>query len=141
MEPTADESATTTSAMASPKRSLSPQDGEQSQSKRARIDSSDDIEMKLDESADPGDTGASERPSQSSDQLDFSPFISTVPSLHGQARQGIQRSVAMVLEHDGFDSATPEAMESFTHLVESCTSVTTLVLPSHCAQLTSTSQT
>lgn len=75
--------------------------------------------MKSDGSADLGDTAAA-RSAQSSDQLDFSSFISTMPSLHGQARESIQRSVAMVLNHDGFDSATPEAMESFTQLVESC---------------------
>lgn len=98
----------------SPKRSLSPQEGEQPQLKRARTESSEDVEMRLDA---PG----SEHEAQSSDQLDFSSFISTMPSLHDQARQSMQRSIAMVLNHDGFDSATPEAMESFTQLVESCT--------------------
>ncbi|KAG6001140.1 hypothetical protein E4U21_004674 [Claviceps maximensis] len=41
-----------------------------------------------------------------------------VPSRHANARVGIQRSIAMVLKHDGFVSSTPEAMESFTSLVE-----------------------
>ena len=44
----------------------------------------------------------------------------TTPTPHFQARAGIQRSIAMVLAHDGFDSATPEAMESFTQLIETC---------------------
>jgi len=43
-----------------------------------------------------------------------------VPSRHSNARAGIQRSIAMVLKHDGFVSSTPEAMESFTGLVETC---------------------
>jgi hypothetical protein len=40
---------------------------------------------------------------------------------HHQTRCAIQRSIALVLKHDGFQSATPEAMESFTSLVETCT--------------------
>ncbi|KAG5992430.1 hypothetical protein E4U54_003646 [Claviceps lovelessii] len=43
---------------------------------------------------------------------------SMVSSRHANARVGIQRSIAMVLKHDGFASSTPEAMESFTSLVE-----------------------
>jgi hypothetical protein len=39
---------------------------------------------------------------------------------HHQIRCTIQRSIALVLKHDGFQSATPEAMESFTSLVEAC---------------------
>jgi transcription initiation factor TFIID subunit 8 len=42
----------------------------------------------------------------------------SAPTYHSLSRQGIQRSIAMVLKHDGFDSATPEAMESFTAMVE-----------------------
>lgn len=45
---------------------------------------------------------------------------SMVSSRHANARVGIQRSIAMVLKHDGFASSTPEAMESFTSLVETC---------------------
>lgn len=45
---------------------------------------------------------------------------SLAPSHHANARAGIQRSIAMVLKHDGFASASPEAMESFTGLVETC---------------------
>ncbi|QPG98158.1 hypothetical protein C2857_007319 [Epichloe festucae Fl1] len=43
---------------------------------------------------------------------------SLAPSHHANARVGIQRSIAMVLKHDGFNSSTPEAMESFTGIVE-----------------------
>ncbi|QUC20450.1 uncharacterized protein UV8b_04691 [Ustilaginoidea virens] len=43
---------------------------------------------------------------------------SLAPTHHANARAGIQRSIAMVLRHDGFASSTPEAMESFTGLVE-----------------------
>ncbi|EFY96328.1 Transcription initiation factor TFIID subunit 8 [Metarhizium brunneum] len=43
---------------------------------------------------------------------------SFAPTHHANARTGIQRSIALVLKHDGFSSATPEAMESFTALVE-----------------------
>lgn len=45
---------------------------------------------------------------------------SLAPSHHANARVGIQRSIAMVLKHDGFNSSTPEAMESFTGIVETC---------------------
>ncbi|KAG6060308.1 hypothetical protein E4U17_004617 [Claviceps sp. LM77 group G4] len=45
-----------------------------------------------------------------------------VPSRDANARVGIQRSIAMILKHDGFSSSTPEAMESFTYLVETCES-------------------
>lgn len=102
----------------SPKRSTPPSEGEQPQPKRARTDTSEDVEMKVDTPSTEG--RAPEQEARGSDQLDFSSFISTMPSLHDQARQGIQRSIALVLNHDGFDSATPEAMESFTQLVESC---------------------
>jgi hypothetical protein len=47
---------------------------------------------------------------------------SLTPTVHHFARSGIQRSIALVLAHDGFQSATPEALESFTGLVEQCTS-------------------
>ncbi|KAG6031177.1 hypothetical protein E4U41_007666 [Claviceps citrina] len=45
---------------------------------------------------------------------------SLVQSHYANARAGIRRSIAMVLKHDGFSSSTPEAMESFTNLVETC---------------------
>lgn len=53
---------------------------------------------------------------------------SLMPTQHSQARAGIQRSIALVLNHDGFGSASPEALESFTEMVETCT-------PTSCASL------
>lgn len=49
---------------------------------------------------------------------DGHPIVSCLPNAHFQSRQAIQRSIALVLSHDGFESTTPEAMESFTQLVE-----------------------
>ncbi|KAG5934685.1 hypothetical protein E4U59_006053 [Claviceps monticola] len=49
---------------------------------------------------------------------DVTAVESQVPSRDANARAGIQRSIAMILQHDGFASSTPEAMESFTCLVE-----------------------
>lgn len=49
---------------------------------------------------------------------------SSLATQHGQARRDIQRSLAAVLAHDGFDSATPAALESFTGLVEECAYIT-----------------
>ncbi|KAK5990966.1 Transcription initiation factor TFIID subunit 8 [Cladobotryum mycophilum] len=43
---------------------------------------------------------------------------STSLTRHYFVRRGIQRSIAMVLSHDGFESASPEALESFTEMVE-----------------------
>lgn len=50
----------------------------------------------------------------------MSAVASMSPTVHQFARTGIQRSIAMVLSHDGFESASPEALESFTELVEQC---------------------
>ncbi|KAH6667018.1 hypothetical protein F5X68DRAFT_265519 [Plectosphaerella plurivora] len=41
-----------------------------------------------------------------------------IPSLEYQAKEGLRRSVALGLECVGFDSATPEAMESMVSMVE-----------------------
>lgn len=58
--------------------------------------------------------------SEWADEESFSAVASMSPTVHQFARTGIQRSIAMVLSHDGFDTASPEAMESFTELVEQC---------------------
>lgn len=42
---------------------------------------------------------------------------------HYNARCGIQRSIALVASHVGFDSTSPQVMESFTGLVEACMSL------------------
>ncbi|OPB36031.1 Bromodomain transcription factor [Trichoderma guizhouense] len=56
--------------------------------------------------------------SEWADEESISAVASMSPTVHQFARTGIQRSIAMVLSHDGFESASPEAMESFTELVE-----------------------
>lgn len=48
--------------------------------------------------------------------------VSLAPTHHSNARAGLRRSIALVLSHDGFDSATEQAMESFVGIVESCQS-------------------
>ena len=45
-----------------------------------------------------------------------------LPTPHLEARVGLRQSIANVLKHDGFDSSSPEAMEGFTSLVETCKS-------------------
>ncbi|GFP52811.1 hypothetical protein ACSS6W_003083 [Trichoderma asperelloides] len=56
--------------------------------------------------------------SEWADDESFSAAPSLSPTLHHIARCGIQRSIAMVLAHNGFQSASPEALESFTGAVE-----------------------
>ncbi|KAF4999717.1 hypothetical protein FGRMN_2282 [Fusarium graminum] len=83
-----------------PKRSLSPADEQQPDPKRTRVEGPENEVIQLD------DEGA------------YS-VESLVPNPLHQARTGLQRSIAMVLDHDGFQGASPEAMESFTGMVES----------------------
>ncbi|KAH7149733.1 WD40-repeat-containing domain protein [Dactylonectria estremocensis] len=82
-----------------PKRSLSPVEDVQPSPKRPRIDHV---------------AASTDEPSED----DSRAVESLSPTLHFQARSGIQRSIAMVLKHDGFGSASPEALESFTGMVE-----------------------
>lgn len=89
----------------SPKRSLPSSEGDQPGAKRVRMD--------LDET----------HPIEHVEE-EARVIRSIVPTHHYQARTGIQRSIAMVLKHDGFDTATPEALESFTEMVETCSSTT-----------------
>lgn len=42
---------------------------------------------------------------------------------HFNARCGIQRSIALAAAHIGFESTSPQVMESFTGLIEACTSL------------------
>lgn len=44
----------------------------------------------------------------------------TTPSPEHQAQLGLKRSIALALQHVGFDGATPEAMESYAATVETC---------------------
>ncbi|KFH46802.1 Transcription initiation factor TFIID subunit-like protein [Hapsidospora chrysogenum ATCC 11550] len=105
--------------MVSPKRSLSPDNGEEPNAKRARLDRSDA------NSEDAMDISAASRTLRAGEEEhagDGHPGakVSTTPTLHSQARSSIQRSIAMVLKHIGFDSAAPEALESFTQIIETC---------------------
>ena len=43
------------------------------------------------------------------------------PTSEDLGRDGLRRSIALTLQHVGFDSASPEAMESFTAVAETCT--------------------
>lgn len=42
------------------------------------------------------------------------------PTAQDVGRDGLRRSIAIALEHVGFDAATPEALESFTEAAETC---------------------
>ncbi|KYK58044.1 bromodomain associated protein [Drechmeria coniospora] len=98
------------------KRSLSPHDASESGSepKRTRVDA-----PRAESPAAPDSLLALE-PTAGRDGDDGETAIQSLgPTHHFHARCGLQRSIAVVLRHDGFDSATPEAMESFTALVES----------------------
>lgn len=108
--------------MVSPKRSHSPENDEQPEPKRAKLEGSG-------EPSDAGSGGSpdasSTAPNRTADGVDgdaVTAFVSTAPTMHSQARLSTQRSIALVLQHDGFDGATPEALEGFTQMVETCTS-------------------
>ncbi|KAM4065945.1 transcription factor TFIID complex subunit 8 C-term domain-containing protein [Hirsutella rhossiliensis] len=89
----------------SSKRTLSPQDSLESEPKRPRVTSESPQHAQLKVHGGLDDEAAA--------------VESLTPTYRHLARCGIQRSIALVLKHDGFSSATPEAMESFTSLVES----------------------
>jgi hypothetical protein len=91
-----------------PKRSLSPADEQQPDSKRPRLREHENEVIQLEDD-------------------EISSIASLVPNPHYQARTGLQRSIAMVLNHDGFEGASPEAMESFTGMVETCEFCVTFV--------------
>lgn len=85
--------------------------------KRPRLESRDGEEQQS------GTAQAQIQQDASSDWADedsISAVASLSPTVHHFARSGIQRSIALVLSHDGFQSASPEALESFTELVEQC---------------------
>lgn len=42
------------------------------------------------------------------------------PNFNEQHRMELRRSIALALGHVGFDSASEEALESFTHMTETC---------------------
>ena len=51
------------------------------------------------------------------DRLPHSPTLATPEEL---ARRGLRRSIALTLQKVGFESASPDAMESFVSLTETC---------------------
>jgi hypothetical protein len=100
-----------------PKRALSEVDDKDDQPDAKRLRSTEPVEddQSLTATAVPDVAEEQER-------LGFASIESLTPTPHFLARAGVQRSIAMVLKHDGFETATPEAMESFTTLVETCLS-------------------
>ena len=50
-------------------------------------------------------------------RLRFAPLY---PQVQPPARTGLQQCIALVLQHVGFDSASPEALEEFTTMTETC---------------------
>lgn len=53
-------------------------------------------------------------------KLGESPYSSDMVTLDELAKKGLRRSISLALETVGFDSAAPEAMESFAAMAESC---------------------
>jgi hypothetical protein len=63
-----------------------------------------------------------QHPDLPSDQADSQPSTNR-PVTVGQdeiAKKGLERGIALVLQRVGFESATPEAMESFVSMTETC---------------------
>jgi hypothetical protein len=52
--------------------------------------------------------------------LGSSPHSSTAATTDELANKGLRRAIALALEKVGFDSAAPEAMESFAAMAETC---------------------
>jgi transcription initiation factor TFIID subunit 8 len=98
------------SESATPKRSASPL--EPDEAKRTRIE----------QQSEPSSESQSPAPHVNGvENIELEPAVESFAlTQHYQTRCAIQRSIALVLKHDGFESATPDAMESFTALVESC---------------------
>lgn len=46
--------------------------------------------------------------------------VPEVPNEYNVHREGLQRSIALALDHVGFEAASEEAMESFTAMTETC---------------------
>ncbi|KAK4166680.1 hypothetical protein QBC43DRAFT_313120 [Cladorrhinum sp. PSN259] len=57
-------------------------------------------------------------PILATEKIGSSPYASTVPTFDALAKQGLRRSIAMILQSVGFDTAKPEALESFVVLAE-----------------------
>lgn len=46
--------------------------------------------------------------------------VPEVPNEYNVHREGLERSIALALDHVGFDAASEEAMESFITMTETC---------------------
>ncbi|KAJ3498282.1 hypothetical protein NLG97_g1249 [Lecanicillium saksenae] len=85
----------------------SPPSGEETVAKRQRVDSDDSV---MEDVFSP--VAAEDIDEDRADEIKF-------PSTqHFNARLGIQRSIALVASHVGFESTNPQVMESFTGLIE-----------------------
>lgn len=51
------------------------------------------------------------------------------PTAEDVGRDGLRRSIALTLQHVGFDSATNEALEGFTETVDTCECASSLIVP------------
>jgi hypothetical protein len=60
---------------------------------------------------------------QTRDAVEKAQEAAKVPTVTALARTGLRRSIALTLEKVGFDSASEEAMESLTNIVETCRTV------------------
>lgn len=106
--------------MGSPKHRLSMTESEGPDPKRLRV--SDDTRQPSSRDSSSRDDASVVETAQGEDSAASALPHLSLPNLHAQSRQSIQRSIALVLRHDGFSSTTPEALESFTQLVETCKS-------------------
>ncbi|ATY65767.1 bromodomain associated domain protein [Cordyceps militaris CM01] len=80
---------------------------EEAVAKRRRVDGNDSV---MEDSFSPGTVEDA--------HFDSPAAVSFPPTQNFNARCGIQRSIALVASHLGFESTSPQVMESFTGLVE-----------------------
>lgn len=57
---------------------------------------------------------------QASVASDVATRVDGQPNLNEQHRMQLRRAITLALDHVGFDSASEEALESFTHMTETC---------------------
>ena len=85
------------------------------------MDTDGDVEMSSGvASYKPKDAGKRDGCQSASMASDGKASLSTLKTGHLATRASLERSIIEVLAHDGFSSATPQAMDSFTSLVETC---------------------
>lgn len=54
---------------------------------------------------------------------DIATRVEGTPNLNELQRLQLRRAITLALDHVGFDSASEEALESFTHMTETCQSI------------------